>query len=135
MNRFGTQIPLALLLVCIAANLALAADERGISTMGTELAPYFRMLWGLFIVLGIMLVVYGIVRKRFSVLGGNSSDRIKILEIKPVMPKKALCLVKVKGKEYLIGIAGESITLLADTGPEQGTTFQEVLEQSGEGSQ
>lgn len=133
MMKRAIQLYILTHLLFFFTGTVIAASEDGAGS-GSELHTYFRMLWGLCIVLGIMLVMYGLVRKRFNVLGGASGDRIKILEIKPVMPKKSLCLVSVKGREYLIGIAGESITLLADTGPDKNTSFQDILEQSGDAS-
>lgn len=116
---------------CLTATSAFGAES---SSMGSEavdeLAPYFRMLWGLCIVLGVMLVLYGLFKKRFNILAGRSGDIIQIKEIKPVMPKKSLCLVEVRGKEYLLGIGNESITLLADIDESKKGSFQDVLEQS-----
>jgi flagellar protein FliO/FliZ len=119
--------------ICLIATCAIGAES---STAGSEpvdeLAPYFRMLWGLCIVLGIMLVLYGLFKKRFNILGGRSGDIIQIKEIKPVMPKKSLCLVEVRGKEYLLGIGNDSINLLADIDGGKNNSFQEILEQSEE---
>ncbi len=117
--------------LCLAATAAFGAEGGSAGSEAVdELAPYFRMLWGLCIVLGVMLVLYGLFKKRFNILAGRSSDIIQIKEIKPVMPKKSLCLVEVRGKEYLLGIGNESITLLADIDDTKKGSFQDVLEQS-----
>jgi flagellar protein FliO/FliZ len=121
-----------LIALCLSATAAFGAEPTMGSEAVDELAPYFRMLWGLCIVLGIMLVLYGLFRKRFNILAGRSGDIIKIKEIKPVMPKKSLCLVEVRGNEYLLGISNESINLLADINGNKKNSFQELLEQSEE---
>jgi flagellar protein FliO/FliZ len=95
---------------------------------GSDTASYFRVIWGLLVVLGIILVLYGIVRKRFSLLSTSPSQNIKILEIKPMMGKKALCLVDVKGQEYLLGISGDQINHIATLSPQPETSFAETLQ-------
>lgn len=98
------------------------------TTLGTDTADYFRMIWGLLVVLGIILVLYGIIRKRFSLLAASSGGKIKILEVKPMMGKKALCLVDVKGQEYLLGISGETISHIATLTPPAKTSFAATLQ-------
>ena len=78
-----------------------------------EMDSYFKVIWGLLVVLGIILALYALLRKRFSLLGGHPEQHIKILEIKSFMGRKALCLISVKGNEYLLGIGGDRINHLA----------------------
>ncbi len=93
---------------CSYADAALAA-----STPMVEIESYFKVIWGLIVVLGIILALYGLLRKRFSLLANTPEKNIKILEIKPIMGRKALCLITVKGNEYLLGISGDRINHLA----------------------
>lgn len=72
-----------------------------------------RMLWGLLVVLGIILIIYGLMRKRLSFIQSNKKSRIQIIEIRHLMPKKSLCLVEVGGQEFLLGVGSENITLLS----------------------
>ena len=130
MTRIVPSIPVAASAMTTQAPPSIAAEA---SAMG-ELGPYFRMLWGLLVVLGVMLILYGVVRRRFSILGGRSGGTIKVLEIRPLMPKKSLCLVSVRGKEYLLGIGSDSITLIADIGSSHKESFKEILTQSEEGA-
>lgn len=83
------------------------------STDPSLLSNWLRMLWGLLIVLGILLVIYGLMRKKLSFSQSNAKSRIKIKEIRHLMPKKSLCLVEVGEKEYLLGLGADSITLLS----------------------
>ena len=101
----------------------------------SDTESYFRVIWGLLVVLGIILVLYGIVKKRFSLLSTSPSQNIKILEIKPMMGKKALCLVDVKGQEYLLGISGDQISHIATLSPQPETSFAETLQATGATSQ
>jgi len=89
---------------------------------------YFRVIWGLLVVLGIILALYALLRKRFSLLSNTSERAIKIVEIKPLMGRKALCLISVKGNEYLLGIGGDRITHLATLPKEITPSFAETLQ-------
>ncbi|MBW1635200.1 MAG: FliO/MopB family protein [Deltaproteobacteria bacterium] len=90
-------------------------------------SSYFRMIWGLLVVLGIILILYGVMKKRLSLFNSSASQSIKILELKPLMGKKAICLVEVKGKEYLLGIGNDQINHLASLEPENDSSFAETL--------
>lgn len=97
------------------------------------IASSFRVIWGLLIVLGIILLLYGLLRKRFSLLSSLPDKEINILEIKPLMGKKALCLVEVRGTEYLLGVSESQISKLATLPPQQTASFKEALQaESGE---
>lgn len=87
----------------------------------------FRMLWGLLIVLGIILVIYGIMRKKFSFIQANSKSEIKIIEIRHLMQKKSICLVEVQGQRFLLGLGQENITLLSAITDNEKTTFTATL--------
>jgi flagellar protein FliO/FliZ len=88
----------------------------------------FRVIWGLLIVLGIILLLYGLLRKRFSLLSSLPDKEINILEIKPLMGKKALCLVEIRGTEYLIGISESQISNIATLPPKKASNFKETLQ-------
>jgi flagellar protein FliO/FliZ len=89
-----------------------------------------QTLWALLIVVGLILALYALARKRFA-LGGLGSGNIKVIEMRPLLPKATLALVEVRGREYLLGISGGNIQLLADlqaTPPEtQPTSFSQLL--------
>lgn len=114
-----------LLLILIATSAHAAEIELGMQA-------YFRMVWGLAVVVAIMLAVYYLVRKRFSLLHPRDDKNINILEIQPIMPKKSLCLVEVHGKTFLLGITQDSITPISEITQEQSDThsFAEQLNQS-----
>ena len=97
------------------------------SSQVVDMESYFRVIWGLLVVLAVILALYGLFRKRFSLLAGSPEKNIKILEIKPLMGKKALCLITVKGTEYLLGISGDQINHLATLSTKPELSFAETL--------
>lgn len=92
-----------------------------------ELDSYFKMIWGLLVVLGVIFLLYALLKKRFSLLATTPEKNITVLEIKPLMGRKALCLISVKGHEYLIGLSGDRITHLATLPDKADMTFAETL--------
>jgi flagellar protein FliO/FliZ len=92
-----------------------------------SIGSYFRVIWGLLVVLGIILILYGIFRKRLSLFHSQASQSINILELKPLMSKKALCLVEVKGEEYLLGISSDRITHIATVSSKKDSSFAAAL--------
>lgn len=101
--------------------------------LDTELESYFRVIWGLLVVLGIILVLYGVLKKRFSLVSTSTTDAIKIVEVKPLMGKKALCLVEVKGQELLLGLSENSISHLATLRDNSEASFGDVLQNATKG--
>lgn len=80
----------------------------------SPLSATLRLIWGLLIVLGILLVIYALAKKKLSFLNtGSGKGAIAIIETRHLMPRKSLCLVKVRGREYLLGLGSEQINLLA----------------------
>jgi flagellar protein FliO/FliZ len=129
LKTFLNRVPPCGVLVVLFSLLFLNPPETFAADIpGNDTESYFRVIWGLLVVLGIILVLYGIVRKRFSLLSTSPSQNIKILEIKPMMGKKALCLVDVKGQEYLLGISGDQINHIATLSPQPETSFAETLQ-------
>lgn len=106
--------------VCILiAKTAWAADTA------FQTSAAIRMIWGLSLVLGILLIIYALLRKRLSFLyGGKGKGAITIVEMRHLMPRKSLCLVRVRGQEFLLGLGQEQISLLAALPPTPETTTQ-----------
>ena len=117
--------------VCTAIIMLLPATElRAAETAADDIAAYFRVMWGLLIVLAIILALYAVFKNRFSIMNPKTGKAIRILEIQPLMPRKSICLVEVRGKEYLLGIGSENITLLASLDRNPSGSFQEALDNS-----
>jgi flagellar protein FliO/FliZ len=80
--------------------------------MGSAL---LQMLWALLIVIGIILIIFALVRKRFGLGSGRlQQGNIKVLELRHIMPKHTLALVEVRGKVLLLGIGTGQINLLTE---------------------
>jgi len=130
MNRTFSSLPGAsLLFLCILKpGTSFAAVIEAPSLFSSSL----KMIWGLLVVLGIILIIYGIARKRLTLLQGGGKGIITIIETKHLLPKKTLFLVEVRGREYLLGTGGESINLIAaiEDQPGNPATFKEVLHHS-----
>lgn len=127
LNNFQTGVLQFLIPCLILVPVECSAADMQIS----DTAAYFRVIWGLLVVLGIILVLYGLLRKRFSLLTTGTDKEIKVLEIKPLMGKKTLCLVSVRGQEHLLGISGDRISHIAAVQPQPESSFAKVLQETG----
>ena len=101
----------------------------------TLFSASLRMFWGLLVVSGILLIIYGLMRKRLSFAQSNSKSKIQIKEIRHIMPKKSLCLVEVGGQEFLLGLGAENITLLANLDTNKQPSFQANLVEAEQNEQ
>jgi flagellar protein FliO/FliZ len=112
--------------------LAVPAGESLAATASLiELDSYFRVFWGLGIVLAIILILYALLRKRFSLFANHPQKHITIVEIKPLSGRKSLCLVRVKDQEFLIGLSGDSISHLATLSGPSNASFAATLDAAG----
>ena len=91
-----------------------------------------KMIWGLLVVLGILLIIYGLVKKRVTLLQGGGKGIIKVIESRHLMPKKSLFLIEVRGKEYLVGSGGDSLNLIASIEDETNSrsNFKSILKET-----
>jgi len=121
-----------LLLCSLTASLFLSFPKNSWSAENVfgGTSDYLRMLWGLLIVLGIILLLYGVLKKRLSLFSSSTTQSIKILEIKPLMGKKVLCLVEVKGNQYLLGIGNDQISHLATISSKKDSIFAKTLKET-----
>ncbi len=96
------------------------------STFSTSL----RVIWGLLIVLGILFIIYGLMKKKMSFLNIQGKGIIKIVEVRHLMPKKSLYLVEVRGQEFLLGAGNDRIDLIAPINRTSKDSFADVLKNS-----
>jgi flagellar protein FliO/FliZ len=112
--------------------LAVPGGEAEAATSSLiELESYFRVFWGLGIVLAIILILYALLRKRFSLFANHPQKHITIVEIKPLSGRKSLCLVRVKEQEFLIGLSGDNISHLATLSGPSSPSFAATLDKAG----
>ncbi|MFT5698024.1 MAG: flagellar protein FliO/FliZ [Desulforhopalus sp.] len=119
---------LSLLFYCSQVYAASTKQHPLLSDDSGMLAGSFRVVWGLLIVLGVILLLYGLLKKRFSLFSSLPDKEIKVVEIKPLMGKKAICLVEVRGTEYLLGISESQISTIATLPPRCNPSFSETLQ-------
>lgn len=111
------------LLILLPAT-AQAAEEVPDPLIGSGL----RMLAGLLLVLGLMLLLYALSKRGLRWLPGSREGRIHIRETRPLGGRKALCLVEIRGRELLIGVSSEGINLLCEFDSPQGQSFEQTLQ-------
>lgn len=100
------------------------AQAAEMDSMGSMLG---KTIWALLVVVGLILILYGLMRKKMG-YGNTRSNNIKVIEIRPIMPKNTLALIEVQGKKLLIGISSNGMYLLSDLPlPAKNPQFQEVL--------
>ena len=85
--------------------------------------------WALLVVVGLILALYGIARRRLTGLR-TAAGAIRVVEMRPLTPRATLALVAVRDREYLLAVGQSGATLIAqvrgeaDPGPPD---FQAVL--------
>lgn len=109
-----THLLFALILFCLSTTSAFAAEESLFSLSAT-----LRLFWGLLIVFGVLLIVYALAKKKLSLLNGGGKGAITVVEMRHLMPRKSICLIKVRNQEYLLGLGNDQIRLLAAIPPSQ----------------
>ena len=119
---------IALLFYTTQLYAATTTENTLLSGNSDIMASSFRVIWGLLVVLGIILLLYGLLRKRFSLLSSLPDKEINVIEIKPLMGKKAICLVEVRGREYLLGISETQISNIATLPARNTKNFSETLQ-------
>lgn len=85
------------------------------------------MFWGLLVVLGILLIIYAVMRKKLSFIKRNDNAKIKIIEIRHLMPKKSLCLVEIGDQQFLLGLGSETVKLISEINVCPKESFTETL--------
>lgn len=124
MRTLASPLLFVITLICLPTRAFAAVEDFSMMADG------LRVLWALLVVLGVILIIYGFARKRIPFFPGNTKGDIKVLEMRHLMPKKALYLVEVKGQEYLLGVGPETINLIATLDTSQKQTFDSHLKES-----
>ncbi len=114
------RLPIQLCLLLVATP-AFAAEGEGL------LLPTLKMLGALALVLGVLLLIYAGSRRGLRLLPRGGGQQIEVLETRSLGPKKALCLVRVRGEEYLLGLGADRVSLISRVGGADATSFEEQL--------
>lgn len=113
---------LSLFINLVAAPELAAAQTAPLAAGESFSWAYLRLLASLALVIGVMLILYALVKKRFSLLHNGGDNHIRVIETRPVAPRKSLCLVEVSGDKFLLGLSQDGISLLAALGRRHGQT-------------
>jgi flagellar protein FliO/FliZ len=122
---------LLFLLYPATARAAETAEVAGTGQLGSGL----RLLAGLLLVVGLLLLFYALSRRGLSWLPKPRGGAIHIREMRPLGPKKSLCLVEVRGRELLLGLSADRIELLCQLGDAPREDFDTALQTSLKESQ
>lgn len=114
---------LTLIMLLVPAAPALAADGDGL------LLPTLKMLGALALVLGVVLLLYAGSRRGLGLLPRAGGQQIEIVETRSLGPKKAICLVRVRGEEYLLGLGADRVELISRLEGVGESTFEQQLQQ------
>lgn len=112
------------ILLSLAPALGFAVESGGDVSL---LTPALKMIGGLAVIVGLLLLIYAASRKGFGFLPNQREGAIKILETKSLGGKKFLCLVSVRGEDLLLGMSNERIECLSKLPPR--SDFSETLQQ------
>ncbi len=100
-------------LVLLPAVAQGAESQPGGSSFGF-LASFFQMLAALFLVIGLILLTYYIstrlIRKMPAIRPGG--QHIRVLEVRPMGPRKSLILVEISGEYLLLSSSAEQLSLI-----------------------
>ncbi|TYP00198.1 flagellar biosynthetic protein FliO [Geothermobacter ehrlichii] len=73
-----------------------------------------RVVGSLVLVIGLALLVLALAKKRLQLLPGQKKGAIRVIETRALAPKKAVALIEVRGRELLVGIGQDSVSLLCE---------------------
>lgn len=88
------------------------------SGFGLQFSPVLRMLGGLGVVLGLMLGVYGLLRNRLGTFSAGRKRVVYLLESCSLGSRRSVCLVRVRDREFLLGVTQQQISLLGELSPD-----------------
>ena len=90
------------------------------SYLTSEFKLFMQLIIGLAIVIILLIITLWvlkyIIRFRFSSIG---EDAIQVLAMRYIEPKKAIALVRVMDRVFVIGIAEQALTNLGELSPEE----------------
>ena len=81
-----------------------------------SLGLFIKMLGALSLILGILLAINYGVRRWGRSFGANSNPghEISVLALKEIIPKKYVAVIRVSGRELILGISDASFKLLGE---------------------
>ena len=99
----------------LASNLTLSGEDTGLTGTPDLFSSAVKMVSALAITLGILFLVFYLLRWFFSTKGGNLGSRglIRVISTTYLGGKRSLVLADVAGEKLVLGLSPQTITLLA----------------------
>ncbi len=119
------RLLMPILLLLLPAPAFAAAEPSG-----DLFTAALKLLAGLVVVLGLMLLLYALSRKGLKFFPGARGGAVEVLETRYLGPKKSICLVRVRGRELLLGLGSERVELLCALEGTEHEGFESALEKS-----
>ena len=110
-----------------AATTAAAQDSLAVEPVlvTSEVKLFFQLIFGLAIVIILLILTLWVLRFFMrSRLSGVAGDAITVLTIRYLDPKKAVALVRVLDRVFIIGVAEQAVTMLGELTPEEASAVQ-----------
>lgn len=116
------KLPVTLLMLLLSSP-ALAGQAGSEDLLGS----WVKLILALLVVIGIILLLYALSRKGFGFLPAARGGVIKVVEMRSLGPKKGICLIRVRDEEFLLGLGGDRVELIAPIHRSE-QSFAETLE-------
>ncbi|PLX84486.1 MAG: flagellar biosynthetic protein FliO [Desulfuromonas sp.] len=114
--------------IFLLAALAFPLPAQAAAEGGDLFSSSLKLIAALGVVLGIILILYWVGRRGVGFLPSAKGGIIKVVEMRPLGAKRSLCLVEVRGEEFLLGLGGDRVELLSPLGERSSKSFDEALQ-------
>jgi len=98
------------------------------SFVASDVKLFFQLIFGLAIVIILLIltlwVLRFIMRSRLTGAAGAAGDAVTVLTIRYLDPRKAVALVRIMNRVFIIGVADQSLTTLGELTPEEAGALQ-----------
>lgn len=105
---------LATAVLVMLPSLALAADVAGTTANYSFFASFVQMVAALAIVIGLIFLTYYVSNKLMRGMPAlrQSARHIRVIEVRPMGPRKALVLIEVGGEYLLLSNTEQNLSLI-----------------------
>ena len=107
----NTSIPI----LALASNLTLSSGKTGLTGAPDLFSSAVRMVSALAVTLGILFLIFYLLRWFFSKRGGAFGSRglIRVISTTYLGNKRSLVLADIAGEKVVLGLSNQAVTLLA----------------------
>jgi flagellar protein FliO/FliZ len=105
---WGRTVRAQIITVLLLIQPALAVADTS-AAEPSLLGASLKMVAALAVICGLLLLFYAASRRGFGFMPHKKNELIQILETRPLGGRKFLCVVKVRGEEFLLGMSHDRI--------------------------